>query len=179
MKIIVGTENKIKINTVKKVFEEIFKSFDLKIVGLAVKSGVPETPYDKQTFDGARNRAIMIKNDKKEADFFVGLESGLAERYGHIYEEAWSCIVTKDGKEFFGYSSGLKVPDYILKKMDDLEIEHCMAMEMVEKEFGNLPNDTWGTYSGGLVIRKISFEEAIRNALIQTLPHEKSFYHKS
>lgn len=100
------------------------------------------------------------------------------ERYGHIYEEAWSCLVTKDGKEFFGYSSGLKVPDYILKKMNDLKIEHCMVMEMIEKEFSNLPNDTWGTYSGGLVIRKVSFEEAIRNALIQTLPHEKSFYHK-
>lgn len=74
MKIIVGSENKIKINTVKKVFEEIFKSFDLNIVGLALKSGVPETPYDKQTFDGARKRAIAIKNDKKEADFLSGLK---------------------------------------------------------------------------------------------------------
>ena len=86
-------------------------------------------------------------------------------------------MITNKGKEYFGYSSGLKVPDYILKRMGDLKMEHCLAMEIIEKEFGNLPNDTWGTYSGGLIIREVSLEESIRNALIQTLPHEKSFYH--
>ena len=107
-----------------------------------------------------------------------GARTTLVERYGHIYEEAWSCVLVKNGKECFGYSSGLKVPDYILKKMDELKIEHCKAMEIIEKEFGNLPNDTWGTYSGGLIMREISLEESLRNAIIQTLPHEKSFYNK-
>ena len=75
------------------------------------------------------------KNNGVVADFYVGLESGLVERYGHIYEEAWSCAITNKGKEYFGYSSGLKVPDYILKRMDELKLEHCMAMEIIEKEF--------------------------------------------
>jgi len=177
MKIIVGSASQRKIDTVKKVFNEIVKSADLCVAGFAAKSGVPETPYDRQTFDGAKNRATEARQASPEVDFSIGLESGLAERYGHIYEEAWSCLIAKDGKEYFGYSSGLKVPDYVLKKMNDLNIEHCMAMEIIEKEFGNLPNDTWGNYSGGLIIRETSLEESLRNALIQTLPHEKSFYH--
>ena len=178
MKIIVGSASQRKIDTVKKVFEQVFKDSDFDIVGCVVKSGVPETPYDKETFDGARNRAMEAKRNGGEANFYVGLESGLVERYGHIYEEAWSCVLAKNGKEYFGYSSGLKVPDYILKKMEELKLEHCMAMEIIEKEFGNLPNDTWGTYSGGLIIREISLEESLRNAIIQALSHEKSFYNK-
>jgi len=176
MKIIVGSASQRKIDTVKKVFGKVFKNNDFEITCFASKSGVPETPYDKETFDGARNRAMNAKKEDGEANFYVGLESGLVNRYGHIYEEAWSCVVTKNGKEYFGYSSGLKVPDFIIEKMDDLKLEHCMAMEIIEKEFGNLPDDTWGTYSGGLLIREVSLEESLRNAIIQTLPHEKSFY---
>lgn len=177
MKIIIGSSSQRKIDTVKKVFEQIFKNGDFEFVGRATKSGVPETPYDKQTFDGARNRAMFARDDTRVADFYVGLESGLVKRYGHMYEEAWACVTTRGGKEYFGYSSGLKIPDYILKKMNDLKIDHCMAMEIIEKEFGHLPNDTWGTYSGGLVIREASLEESLRNALVQILPHKKSFYH--
>lgn len=176
MKIVVGSNSQRKIDTVKKVFEHFFKNGEFEVVSHSSKSGVPETPYDKQTFDGARSRAMDAKNNGVVADFYVGLESGLVERYGHIYEEAWSCAITNKGKEYFGYSSGLKVPDYILKRMDELKLEHCMAMEIIEKEFGHLPNDTWGTYSGGIIIREVSLEESIRNALIQSLSHKKSFY---
>ena len=33
-----------------------------------------------------------------------------------------------------------------------------MAMEIIEKEFGHLPNDTWGTYSGEYYHREVSLE---------------------
>lgn len=44
------------------------------------------------------------------------LESGLVERFGQIYEEAWACVISSEMNEYFGYSSGLKVPDSIIKK---------------------------------------------------------------
>lgn len=58
-------------------------------------------------------------------------------------------------------------------------MEHCDVMTIIEKEFGNLPNDTWSTYSGGVIIREISLEEAIRNSLIQIVSPDKSFYNKN
>ena len=174
MKIIVGSTSDRKIKVVERIFKKYFdKNFSIK--GHSALSGVPETPYDKQTFDGAKNRAVDCKKNHK-ADYYAGLESGLVERYGEIYEEAWACIIDKEGKEYFGYSSGLKLPKYVLQKMKDLDLEHCDAMTIIEKELGSLPNDTWGTYSGGQLIRELSLEEALRNALVQLLPQKTSLY---
>lgn len=178
MKFIIGSASERKIKAAAKVIRQFFDGGDIEVEGYGAKSGMPETPYDRQTFDGARNRALDAMTHIKNGDFYVGLESGLIERYGHIYEEAWAALITSDNKEFFGYSSGLKVPDYILKRMDELRMEHCEVMTMVEKEFGKLPNDTWGTYSGGMILREVSLEEALRNVLIQIAATDSGFYKK-
>lgn len=176
MKFIIGSGNIKKIDVAEKTIRQFFVNEKIIVEGFAAASQMPDTPYDKQTFDGARNRAHDAKLHIKNADYYIGLESGLIERYGHIYEEAWAVILSKDGKEYFGYSSGLKVPDYILKRMNELKIEHSDVMTIIEKEFSKLPNDTWGTYSGGIIIREVSLEEALRNTLIQIVAPDVSFY---
>jgi len=57
-------------------------------------------------------------------------------------------------------------------------MEHSEVMTLIEEEYGKLPNDTWGTYSGGLILREVSLEEALRNAVIQIVAPEQSFYRK-
>ena len=178
MKFIIGSISERKIKIAEKVIQELFSVKDFIVEGCNASSEVPETPYDKQTFDGARNRALDVKSKINDSDYYLGLESGLVERYGHIYEEAWAAVIDKSGKEFFGYSSGLKVPDYILQRMNELKMEHSDIMPVIEKEYGNLPNDTWGTYSGGVILREKSLEEALRNALIQIVAPKDSFYKK-
>lgn len=178
MNIIVGSASQRKIDVVKKVVREIFLDPEIIMQGFAAVSGVPETPWDKETFDGARNRAVHVRKNFSEADFAIALESGLVERYGHVYEEAWSVVISKDAKEYYGYSSGLKVPDYILATMDRLALPHSEAMSIIEREHGKLPNDTWGTYSGGMIARSVSLEESLRNALIQFAAPGQSLYKK-
>lgn len=178
MKFIIGSKNKRKIEVTKRVIRELFPDSESTTEGYAAISGVPDTPYDKQTFDGAKNRALDAKNHIPKADYWIGMESGLIERYGHIYEEVWCAVITADGKDFFGYSSGLKVPDYVLKRMDELKKEHSDVMMILEEEHGKLPDDTWSSYSGGLIAREISLEEATRNAFIQIIAPEGSFYRK-
>jgi len=177
MKFIIGSASQRKIDVAKSVIAEFFKSADVAIEGYASVSGVPETPWDKETFDGAKNRATDAGLHVPGADYYIGLESGLIERYGSIYEEAWAVVVNGD-KEFYGYSSGLRVPDYVLKRMDELKVAHSDIMTILEKEHGKLPNDTWGSYSGGMIAREVSLKEAIRNALIQAVAPEESFYKK-
>jgi non-canonical (house-cleaning) NTP pyrophosphatase len=155
---------------------QLFPEENVLVEGYEAYSGVSDTPWDKQTFDGALRRARESKVHITGADHYIGLESGLIERYGHIYEEAWCAVLTGDGKEFFGYSSGLKVPDYILQKMDELQLDHSNVMAIIEEEHGRLPNDTWGSYSGGMIVREISLEEAVRNALVQIVAPPHSFY---
>lgn len=179
MKFVVGSKSQRKIAVTEKVVGQLFNEKNIVTESYDAESKVPYTPYDQQTFDGARNRAMDSKHHVINCDYYIGLESGLVERYGHMYEECWAVIITGDSKEYYGYSSGLKVPDYILQKMDDLNMEHYGVMAMIEKEFGNLPNDTWGTYSGGVLIREISLEESLRNAFIQIIAPPESFYKKT
>ncbi|MFA6270404.1 MAG: DUF84 family protein [Candidatus Paceibacterota bacterium] len=177
MKFVIGSGSKRKIDIAEKVIKQFFNG-EISIDSFGAKSQMPDIPWDKQTFDGARNRALDSKSNIAEGDYYIGLESGLIERYGHIYEEAWAVVVTKDDTEYNGYSSGLKVPDFILKKMDELKMEHSDVMTIIEKEYGKLPNDTWGTYSGGTILREVSLEEALRNVFIQITAPENSFYKK-
>jgi non-canonical (house-cleaning) NTP pyrophosphatase len=178
MKFIIGSASERKIKAAEKIIRQFFDGKDIEVEGYGAESRMPETPYDKETFDGARNRALDSKANITNGNFYIGLESGLIERYGHIYEEAWAAIMTSDNKEYYGYSSGLKVPDYILKRMDELKMDHSHVMTIIEEEFGKLPNDTWGTYSGGMILREVSLEEALRNALIQIAASDNSFYKK-
>jgi len=179
MKIIIGSASQKKIESAKKVLAQFFGSETFSVEGYAAKSNVPETPYDKQTYDGALNRAKLSFQNVPSADLYLGIESGLVERYGHIYEEAWAAAILADGKEYFGYSSGLKVPDYILKKMDESKMMHQDVMILLEKEHGLENSETWGSYSGGAILRSVSLEEALRNALTQAYPTDKSFYHEN
>lgn len=172
--------SKRKIEVAEKIIRQFFlDTTDMSVEGYASVSGVPETPYDMQTYMGAQNRARDANVHMPGADYYIGLESGLTERYGHIYEEAWSVVLIADGKEYAGYSSGLKVPDYVLQKMNELKIEHNEVMTILEQEHGKLANDTWGNYSGGILIREVSLEEAIRNALIQIVAPQVSFFKKT
>ena len=177
MKFVIGSSSDRKIKIAEKIIKQLFADKDVSIQSYGAKSLMPDTPWDKQTFDGAKNRALDSKSRHSDANYYIGLESGLIERYGHIYEEAWAVIITED-KEYYGYSSGLKVPDFILKKMDELKMEHSDVMTIIEEEYGKLPNDTWGTYSGGTILREVSLEEALRNAFIQITCPDTGFYKK-
>src|SRR5476649_2134638 len=119
MLFIIGTKSHRKIETVKKILQQILEETKFELVSFDAPSNVCETPWNKETYEGARNRANGAFLAHPKAEYAIGIESGLVKRYGQIYEEAWCCVIDKSGKEFFGYSSGLKVPDYILKKMDE------------------------------------------------------------
>jgi non-canonical (house-cleaning) NTP pyrophosphatase len=169
MKCILGSTSQRKVEIVRKVLGELVRS-DMDVKGFEVKSRVPETPWNEETVIGARNRAMFCRELGEDADYFLGLESGLVERYGHIYEEAWAVVFTPDGKEFSGYSSGLKVPDFILKKMEQHNLPHYQIFAE------DINSDTWAQYSGELLLREVSLEESVRNAFVQIFAPEKSFY---
>jgi len=175
MQIIIGTLDERKIKSLKKIITEIIREKSMTVRGYKAASGVPETPWNEQTYFGARNRAIACQQEYPPAEYSIGLENGLVERYGHVFEETWCCIINQDRKECYGYSSGLPVPTSILKRMTNEKLEHNQVMKLIQQN-KNAVNDTWGTYSGNMILREISLEEAIRNAFVQLFPNEGSLY---
>lgn len=178
MKFTLGSLSQMKLNICQKIIKQILGHTQFEIDLYPAKSQVPETPWDNQTPLGSKNRAIDSKDHQSESDYWIGLESGLIERFGHVFEEAWCCVVDKSNQEYYGYSSGLKVPDYITNRMKSAQLEHFQVMELLEKEHDLSDSDTWANYSGNKIARDISLEEALRNALIQVFSPTESLYNK-
>lgn len=97
MKFIIGTESKIKLEAARGVINQVLKSNSVNITGIEVESGVPATPWNQETLDGAKNRATNSKTIIPDADYWIGLESGLVDRFGFVFEEAWCCLLDKQG----------------------------------------------------------------------------------
>lgn len=176
MKIIIGTKNQKKVSIVQSVFENITGITQIEIISHDAPSGVPEAPHDKQTYEGATNRAKACVQ-LGGADYYIGIESGLVNRYGQYFEEAWAVIITNEAKVLLGYSSGLVLPNIVVKRMSNGE-KHNEIMADYDKLF-NLPEDnrdTWSRYTGGNISREVSLAEAVRNALIQTSESERNLY---
>lgn len=176
MKVIIGTKNQKKIDVVSSIFRSVFDVKDITVMGFPAESKVPEAPHDRETYEGAFNRA-------KEcfclgsADYYVGIESGLVERYDNMFEEAWAIVISSDKTKYIGYSSGLLLPAVVTDRMKKGE-KHNEIMAYFDKEF-NLPDDnrdTWSRYTDGNISRQVSLEEALRNALIQIGISEKNLY---
>jgi hypothetical protein len=63
--------------------------------------------------------------------------------------------------------------------MDELKMEHCDVMDMLDRDEERLNNDdTWGTYSKQMIVKDTSLEEATRNAFIQVFAPKDSYYHR-
>jgi len=166
MKFYVGSLSRIKIISVKEVLKHYMTSYE--IIPFNSPSEVPRTPWNDETPTGARNRAEnMRKKFLDNEGVYIGLESGLVERFNQIYEETWCAIIYKD-KEFSAYSSGLRLPREIVEKTKQ-GIPHSKILNQLSKQLNASPKDTWGLYTKFKLSRKVEIKEAFRNALILML----------
>lgn len=77
MKILVGSENPVKIEGVKEAFSKYFGCAE--IIGIKVDSKISKQPTtNEETFRGAKNRALELKSinerENLNANFFVGIK---------------------------------------------------------------------------------------------------------
>ena len=170
MNIILGTTSTIKQQALEQVLKQYQSVIPLlrsyTIVPFEVESLVPDTPYNSQTYQGARNRACaLFKSHATEGDLFIGLESGLIEREEMLFEECWCVVLTKAGKEHAGYSSGLLLPTHITSEMKRGKT-HTEILRRLADKIGISSKDTWALYSHGALSRSESIQEALRNALL-------------
>jgi len=180
MKIIVGTENKRKLAAVEAVVGALGIVDTYTLHGCAAASGVPETPFGIQTLDGARNRARNSLTCEPTGDLYIGIESGLVERYGNWFEEVWAAAYYRN-YEYIAYSSGVVLPAVVAQALTPDVQNHPAVMDTLRKKVSitthaDLGVDTWGNYTGEKLRREEGLEEAVRNVLVQIFPGDTSFY---
>lgn len=115
MKIVVGSENPVKIEAVKRAFRLVWPKKKWDVVGVKISSGVSEQPMsDTESIKGAKNRArkcIKIKN----TSFGIGIEGGLQKIGKNWFDCGWIVILDKKGRVGIGSSARMETPEKIMK----------------------------------------------------------------
>ena len=107
MLIAVGSANKIKLDAVRRGFEQAGFE-DIEVVGQDVPSGIPEQPYgQEQTLLGAQNRVHETLKYFPDADFVVGIESGVMKDNNDV---AIVYCLSKDKEEYTAQSEAVLFP---------------------------------------------------------------------
>lgn len=94
-KIVVGSKNPVKIQATRAGFQMFFPGKEVKVVGIDVPSGVNEQPRsDRETRQGAHNRAANAVRKVPDADYWVGIEGGIDDDGQDMLAFAWVVVQT-------------------------------------------------------------------------------------
>lgn len=128
MKILIGTKNPGKIQGARMAFENYFNNFEIE--GVSVPSDVGEEPVNHEIYEGARNRVHHIIQYAKEnninAQYFLGVESGITNLLGKWVIINMAVIKDKNGYESWGASPAYPVPDRYVEKIISTDLGKVM-----------------------------------------------------
>ena len=97
MLVILASANPVKIGAARSAFGRVFPDRSLEIRSVSVSSGVADQPRsDAETLRGAENRVAHAAELRPQADFWVGLEGGIAEVGESMDAFAW--VVVRSGR---------------------------------------------------------------------------------
>lgn len=136
MKILIGTKNPGKIAGAEQAFLKYFK--DCEIEGIPVNSDVSDEPVNDEIYKGAKNRVDNLikfaELNKIEADYYLGIESGITNKLGKWIIINIAVIKDNNGVEAWGTSSGFPVPDKYVKEIIDTDLGKVMDKIFGENE---------------------------------------------
>lgn len=169
LRVHVGSNNPIKAQAVKNVFERALGPAEVRLI--SVESGVPLEPLGNDIARGACERA---KKALLDADFGVGIEAGLIwHKELKLYFDVQFCaIVSRDGKLTVGHGSGFVYPPKVIERVlagrpvGDVMSE-LTGIEKLGHKIGSI-----GYLSKGLLTREQLTEQAVLMALIPRLHPE-------
>lgn len=96
-KVIIASQNPVKIDAVKLAFAAMFPDAEFIFKGISVPSGVKDQPMDsRETLAGAKNRAGNAKKEVPDADFWIGIEGGVEKTGKNLGAFAWIVIESVD-----------------------------------------------------------------------------------
>ncbi|MCL6643304.1 MAG: inosine/xanthosine triphosphatase [Candidatus Bipolaricaulota bacterium] len=169
MRVHVGSNNPIKAQAVKNVFERAFGPTDVRLI--PVESGVPVQPFDDDTVWGACERARKALHD---ADFGVGIEAGLIwHKALKLYFDVQFCaVIGQDGRLTVGHGSGFVYPPKVIEQVRRGRTVGEVMSELTGIEKIGHQGGAIGYLSKNLLTREQLTEQAVLMALIPRIRPE-------
>ncbi|MFC2134145.1 inosine/xanthosine triphosphatase [Bacteroidota bacterium] len=179
MKVLVGSENPVKLEAVKEAFTKYFG--DVEIIGIGVESHVPAQPVNDETYIGAQSRAIHLKElnekDNLGGDYFVGIEGGIAEEFDKWFAFGAMCIMDKKGRIGLGTSPHFELPKEVAEKLlSGIELGDVID-ELTSTENSKQHKGAIGFFTNGVMNRKELYMYGLIVAMIPFL-HEQLYFTK-
>ena len=170
IQVLVGSKNPIKIDAITDAFHNYFP--EVNVAGVEVSSGVPDQPFDDDTFIGAENRAQALFNQfspGSEVDYFAGIEGGIIKVYNAWYALGCICLMNKQGQKSFGTSALFQLPaEWITRLKLGSELGHLID-EVSGDTNSKQKNGAVGYLTRNVLTRKDIYVEGVITALIPFL----------
>jgi inosine/xanthosine triphosphatase len=164
----VGSLNPVKVEAVRRVMERAFGS--VRITACDVSSGVPPQPFGDQTVCGAINRAKAAVGDH---EYGVGIEAGVFEMYGGLYDVQHCAIADRSGNITIGMGSGFRYPDSVADLVRrGMTVGDAMS-QIYERDNCGKEEGAIGVLSRGLLDREQLTEQSVMAALVPRLWEER------
>ncbi|MDI6643670.1 MAG: inosine/xanthosine triphosphatase [Methanobacteriaceae archaeon] len=174
MKVVVGSQNPVKVNATKNVLEKIYG--EVEVDSRKVDSQVPPQPFGiDQTIQGAVNRAKNAYTS--DYDLGVGIESGLMETPHTItgYIDLQWCAIYDGENVTIGVSAGFEYPPKVIEEV----LKGKEVGEVMDEVTGvdNLGEKTGAIsyFTKGLLDRTGNTEQCVLMAIIPKYNKELYF----
>jgi len=165
-KIVVASQNPVKIEAVLNGFERLFPNQEFIIETVDAPSGVADQPMsDGECLKGAKNRASNAKSSATDADFWVGVEGGCDYLKDDLVAFAWVVI---DGEDCRGCARTalFRLPGQVQKLVESgLELGDADD-QVFSRTNSKQKSGAVGLLTDDVVTRTALYEQAVILALI-------------
>lgn len=170
MKVLVGSENPVKIEATERAFGNYF---DVMVEGIKVGSEVSEQPINGETYEGAYNRTAALHDINNQemlgAEYFVGIEGGIIEAEGTWFGCGVVCVMNRDGKVGYGTSGHFPLPQRITERLLAGEELGSVTDEITGEDDTKSNGGAVGFFTQGVITRADLYVPGIVFALIPFL----------
>ncbi|MDP2655975.1 MAG: inosine/xanthosine triphosphatase [bacterium] len=164
-KVVIASQNPVKITAVKQGFAKMFTDEEFEYVGVSVLSGVSHQPIGDETRTGAFGRVANARKEMPDAHYWVGIEGGLEVLEDDMMAFAWIVIMsrTHTGK---ARSSSFFIPKKVMELVQQGK-ELGDANDIVfQRSNSKQDNGAVGILTGDVITRTDYYTETVVLALI-------------
>eukprot|EP00756_Hemistasia_phaeocysticola_P007608 Hpha_TRINITY_DN14331_c0_g1::TRINITY_DN14331_c0_g1_i1::g.86471::m.86471 len=174
MKVVVGTQSKLKVGAVEEAFRRVHPGVEVSVVGVSCASGINEQPVGHpETLRGARNRlaAARAHAEKEGCELACAIENGIFKLDGMEQQQdmwfdlAWVvCVDVGSGKEAVASSTGVQFPNQDVRAAMDAGFETTTVGSKMKARVGCDGADPHTWLTAGAVSRRDMLTQALSTA---------------
>jgi inosine/xanthosine triphosphatase len=161
LKISVGSDNPVKVHAVENVMRRVFS--EVQVTSCRVQASVPQEPWDDEVEKGAIERA---RRSIGRNDFGVGIEAGIFDHNGSLYDVQFCAVADKMGRVTLGHGPGFLYPPSVAAKLREGGTVGEAFHELYGQERTGRGQGAIGFLTHGLLTRAELTEQAVIAAMV-------------